>query len=325
MRVKWNGSLSKKRKINGGGPQGATIGILEYLSQSNDSANFLNSEDRYKFVDDLTMLEIVNLLTIGISSFNFKFQVPTDISDHNQYIDKQNLHTQEYLTKISNWTNEKKMQINQKKSKIMIFNFTNNYQFSTRLSLQDENLEEVSETKLLGTIVTNDLKWHKNTERIIKKANAKMQILRVSSNFTSKWADLKQIYISYVRSQLEQSCTIWHSSLTEDNANDLERVQKCALKIILKENYKNYQHALNLLELDSLENRREFLCLKFAKKSLKNKKMKSVFIPNKKSHEMNTRNEFKFNINNANTTRLQNSPIIYMQRLLNEDNIARKK
>ena len=124
---------------------------------------------------------------------------------------------------------------------------------------------------------------------------------------------------------MEQSCTIWHSSLTDDNANDLERVQKCALKIILKENYKNYQHALNLLELESLENRREFLCLKFAKKSLKNKKMKSVFIPNIKSHEMNTRNQLNFNINNANTTRLQNSPIIYMQRLLNEDTLAKKK
>ena len=81
---------------------------------------------------------------------------------------------------------------------------------------------------------------------------------------------------------MEQSCTIWHSSLTDDNANDLERVQKCALKIILKENYKNYQHALNLLELESLENRREFLCLKFAKKSLKNKKNEIGFYPKHK-------------------------------------------
>ena len=89
MKVKWNGSLSTSRKINGGGPQGATIGILEYLSQSNDSADFFNPQDSYKFVDDLTMLEIVNLLTIGISSFNFKLEVPNDISYHNQYIEKQ--------------------------------------------------------------------------------------------------------------------------------------------------------------------------------------------------------------------------------------------
>ena len=68
-----------------------------------------------------------------------------------------------------------------------------------------------------------------------------------------------------------------------------------------------------------LQNRREFLCLKFAKKSLKNKKMKSLFIPNIKSHEMETRNQNHFNVNNANTLRLQNSPIIYMQKLLNDD------
>ena len=148
MRVKWNGTLSTVRKINGGGPQGATIGILEYLSQSNNSADFLNQEDRYKFVDDLTMLEIVNLLTIGISSFNTKFQVPSDISDKNQYIDKTNLHTQQYLTNINEWTKQNKMLINEDKSKLMIFNYTNNYQFSTRLSIENKNLEEVTETKL---------------------------------------------------------------------------------------------------------------------------------------------------------------------------------
>ena len=325
MRVKWNGSFSKTRKINGGGPQGATIGILEYLSQSNDSADFVNSEDRYKYDDDLTMLETVNLLTIGLSTFNFKSQIPNDIGDHNQYIDKENLQTQQYLTNISNWTDEKKMQINEKKSKIMIFNYTNKYQFSTRLSLKDKNLEEVSETKLLGTIVTNDLKWHKNTQRIIKKANARMQLLRILSTFNASWNDLKTIYVSFIRSLLEQSCTIWHSGLTNDNRNDLERVQKSALKIILKNKYKNYQNALNFLELENLENRREFLCLKFAKKALKNKKMKSLFIPNQKSHEMETRNQYHFNINNANTFRLQNSPIIYMQKLLNDDTKTRRK
>ena len=61
------------------------------------------------------MLEIVNLLTIGISSFNTKFQVPSDISDKNQYIDKTNLETQQYLTNINEWTKQKKMLINEEK------------------------------------------------------------------------------------------------------------------------------------------------------------------------------------------------------------------
>ena len=70
--VKWRGFNSSPRLINGGGPQGATLGILEYLSQTNNSADCVYTEDRFKFVDDLTIIEIVNLLTIGISSFNTK-------------------------------------------------------------------------------------------------------------------------------------------------------------------------------------------------------------------------------------------------------------
>ena len=130
------------------------------------------------------MFDIVNLLTIGISSFNTKLQVPSDISDKNQYIDKTNLQTQQYLTNINEWTKQKKMLINEEKSKFMIFNYTNDYQFSTRLSIQNRNLEEVSETKLLGTIITNDLKWKKNTDRITKRQMQGCYFFKKVSSFT---------------------------------------------------------------------------------------------------------------------------------------------
>ena len=127
MSVVWHGCQSVPRRINGGGPQGATLGILEYLSQSNDSTNCVSPEDRFKFEDDLTVLEMVNLLTIGISSFNVNSQVPSDIIDNNQYIPPSNLKSQDYLDQINHWTKNQKMIINQKKSKVMIFNFTQKY------------------------------------------------------------------------------------------------------------------------------------------------------------------------------------------------------
>ena len=68
--MKWHGYRSVPRMIKGGGPHGATLGLLEYLSQSNNSADMVNEADRYKFVDDLTVLDIVNLLTVGIKSYN---------------------------------------------------------------------------------------------------------------------------------------------------------------------------------------------------------------------------------------------------------------
>ena len=142
MRVKWNGETSSSRILNGGGPQGGLMGILEYLSQTNNNTDFIPSEDKFKFIDDLSVLEILNLLSIGLSSFNCKLQVPSDINvNHNQYLSPQNLKSQEILEKISNWTDEHQMKLNPAKSKYMVVNFTDNYQFSIRLSLDDKLLE----------------------------------------------------------------------------------------------------------------------------------------------------------------------------------------
>ena len=60
MSVKWHWCMPIIRKIHGEGPQGASLGILEYMAQSNNSADMVNLKDRFKFVDDLTVLEIVN-------------------------------------------------------------------------------------------------------------------------------------------------------------------------------------------------------------------------------------------------------------------------
>ena len=82
--VKWHGKFSSVKPLNGSGPQGSTIGLLEYLAQSNKSADCVDQENRFKFLDDLTILEVINILAVGISSFNIENQVPNE---------KQFLHT----------------------------------------------------------------------------------------------------------------------------------------------------------------------------------------------------------------------------------------
>ena len=108
MFVKWHGCQSVIRSINGGGPQGATLGLLEYLSQSNNSADIVSESDRFKFLDDLTILEIVNLLIVGISSFDLKVQVANYLPTHTQFIDPANLKSQSWLNEINLWTKNKK-------------------------------------------------------------------------------------------------------------------------------------------------------------------------------------------------------------------------
>ena len=151
-------------------------------------------------MDDLSILEKVNLLTVGITSFNLKHQVPSDIPSHNQFIPPQNLQSQAWLDNIDEWTENQKMMINCKKTKTMIFNFTENFQFSTRLKIKEENVEVVETTKLLGTIITNDLKWDSNTSTLVKKANARMELLRRVAGFNPPEEDLKDIYNVYYTS-----------------------------------------------------------------------------------------------------------------------------
>ena len=122
----------------------------------------------------------------------------------------------------------------------------------------------------------------------------------------------------YVRSILEHSAPVWHSSLRKENKDDLERVQKTALKVILGGKFKTYKNALDLLDMQTLDERREQLCLNFAKRAAKHPKLMHLFPMNPKSHQMNTRNVGKYKVQYAHTERLRKSPIIHIQNMLNE-------
>ena len=156
--------------------------------------------------------------------------------------------------------------------------------------MEGEVLPVLKKTKLLGTIICDDLKWDENTAFLVKKANTRLLLLRKASEYTNSTNDLKSIYISHIRSILEQSCAIWHSSLTEENITDLERVQKNACRIILGNLYSDYNESLDRLQLENLSIRREKLSLKFAINCEENPKTKQLFPLKEQNHEMKTRN-----------------------------------
>ena len=322
MYVQWHGKTSTMRKMPGGGPQGSTFGIWSYLSQSNNNAECIERDCRYKFVDDLTFLELINLLNIGMASHNIKNQVPSNIPSSNLFIPAENLKSQQYLEKINEWSDNQKMILHPKKTKSIIFNFTKGKQFSTEMKIKGEKVEVVEQSKLLGVILRSDLKWSSNTQKIVTDANKRLRLLHAASQFTTKTSDLKIIYMAFIRSKLEQSSVVWHSSLTEDNRRDLERVQKAAVKIILRRSYTDYEEALKILNLESLDQRRSRLCLKFAKNCLKNEKMKKLFPLASKNHNMDTRLKEKFKVNKAHSERYKKSAVPFMQNLLNQE--ARK-
>ena len=67
------------------------------------------------------------------------------------------------------------------------------------------------------------------------------------------------IYTLYIWSILEFNSNVWFSSITIEESDNIERVQKIAFRIILKENYESYENALIQLNLQTLSERRTML------------------------------------------------------------------
>jgi hypothetical protein len=175
MRVKYNGTLSKQYSIIGGGPQGTLLGLIEYLVQSNDSADCVDKDERFKYIDDLTILDFL-LLTGLLTEFDCFNTVPSDIGIDQMYLPHQNYSTQQYLNEISAWTTNNLMQINVEKTSYMIFTGSK-ADFGTRLSLDNAKLDWVEEAKVVCVWMQSDMKWTKNTKELTRKAYSRLSML----------------------------------------------------------------------------------------------------------------------------------------------------
>ena len=135
-----------------------------------------------------------------------------------------------------------------------------------------------------------------------------MPILRKLWSLGLTCQELVHLWNFFCLSILEQSCVIWDSGLTQENRNDLERTQKTFLKLILEEDYENYNNALHISQLETLDARRKRLTLSFAQTSLADGMLRDLFPIKSNIHRMKKRNKGKFRIFHANTNVLENPP-----------------
>ena len=315
MKVKFNGEESDLLDLIGGGPQGTLIGQLEYLVLSNDNADCSQPEDRYKYIDDLTLLQLVCLAGL-LTEYNFEGHVASDIGIDQSFLPAASFQSQADLDSISNWSEENLVKLNEEKCNFMVFTRSQE-DFATRLFVNGQNIEKLPATTILGLWITEDLKWERNTKEICRKAYSRIALLTKLKYVGVSIDDLLDIYILMIRSLTEYCSVAFHSSLTVGQATDIERIQKTCLKVILGENYVDYRAALEMTGLQSLHDRREDRCLKFALKALKHPRNCQMF-PRNVNNIKQVRNQEVFKVNFARTEQYRKSAIPYCQRKLNE-------
>ena len=331
----YKGKQSSSKKMPGGGPQGTILGMFFFLilingagfpSQQAELGKKITSAinkrkeiatGHWKYVDDLTVAEAIMLKDTLIEDENETLEKPLTFHDRTKHLlppDKSKV--QKQLEDLQTYSDENEMKINYKKTKTMLFNEAKKTDFSPKMKLGNETLDLVEEMKLLGVHMTSDLKWNLNTHEMTKKAYTRLWLIRRLKLLGANKGELIDVYVKQIRSVLEYAAVVWHPGLTITNNQDIERVQKACLAVILGRSYESYESALQLTGLERLTKRRESLCLKFARKTIKNPKFNSWFVEDK--NVLGTRRITKnLKVTQTRTRRFRKSTIPYLTELLN--------
>ena len=128
------------------------------------------------------------------------------------------------------------------------------------LYLGGANLEEVECFKYLGVLVQNNLTWSNHISGICCKAKQILGMLYRQFYNNSSPETLRQLYLSLVRPHLEYACQLW-DPYSQSDINQLESVQKFALKLVSRRWDAGYEELTNLVDLPQLRRRRLHLKL----------------------------------------------------------------
>ena len=120
--------------------------------------------------------------------------------------------------------------------------------------------ERVSSAEVLGVTISIDLKWNDHVDTITSKAARRLYLLSQLKRAGISPDDLLAFYYSVIRSVLEFSCQLFHRSLPKYLSDDIERIQRRAMRIIFPS--LSYCEAMDKAGIPTLSERRESLSIK---------------------------------------------------------------
>ena len=147
---------------------------------------------------------------------------------------------------LESWAAVNDMEINAKKTNDMWISFKETSDTPSPLHINNVELERVTQFKLLGVEVQNDLKGNSFITNIVSKASKRIYHVRSCRKANIPAEVGLTIYITKIRTLLEYASPIW-GGLPEYLSLELQRVQHSGLRIF----------GLPKDTLESLEQRRD--------------------------------------------------------------------
>lgn len=152
---------------------------------------------------------------------------------------------------------------------------------------------------------------------LIRKYNTHLWAMRFLKRNTMNQTDLLFVYKTIIRPILDYAVPTYTSLLTREQVQQLERLQAKTMKIIYGEHV-SYRTIIEQGIIETLEDRRRSIVLKFAEKCSNNDRYREKWFPENTRHDHQLRRREKYFIPKMNTYRYNKSPIVSMRRILNE-------
>ena len=175
-------------------------------------ADCVSEEDRFKYIDDLTILQLICLSGL-LLEYDYLEHVPSDIGVNEYFLPSDSYKTQENLNCIASWSKQNLVELNEEKCSYMVFTRTDQ-KFSTRLAINNCKIDKNPVHKILGIWISEDLSWEMNTKEICRKSYSRLSMLTKLKYIGTKVEDLLEINILFIQSIAEYCAVAFHSSLT---------------------------------------------------------------------------------------------------------------
>ena len=208
--------ISESVDVLSGVPQGSILGPLLFVLFINDIYENINKDSNIAlFADDTKIWRDIN-------SESHCETLQNDINNT-----------------LSIWSSNNKMSFHPDKCKALSIydcrpDFVKVLPFGLRYYNINGNIIEFCENeKDLGVIVSLNFKWDEQHDKILKKTHQMLGFTKRTCHFIKDTRKRRSIYLFLVRSNFEHGSVIWRP-ITETEISDFEKLQKKALKWILK-------------------------------------------------------------------------------------------
>ena len=236
-----NNHKSESANVLSGVPQGSILGPLLFLM----------------FVNDLPSVIQGNCYTALYADDSKVYKEINSLED--------NLQLQEQLDNLVRWSEDWQLKFNSTKCTYM--SITRRISpFHFIYNINGTPLIKVQQMKDLGLVIQDNLMWNEHISNIIKKANTNLYFIKRTLGPLAPEKAKLILYKALVRSQIEYGSNIW-STISKNNLEILESVQRRATKFICRYEDINYKDRLIRCNLVPLSFRREMLDIFFIHKA----------------------------------------------------------